>query len=176
MCDSGGGWGGGTGVGSGGEASWNGCARQRERGMFSMDTIKRGTNERRKLRGARARVSMRLTTPLGESARPTRLVGVVSSEAGASGTGSSRSLLDIFRGSEECRTANSCGPGTGGGIKGDPGEGKGWQGSGSGSDGRDSQPARRRTFATRHGRLPSALLIFIFIVRRPSHPMLLLPK
>lgn len=38
---------------------------------------------------------------------------------------SSTSFFDILRGREELRVANSCGPGTGGGIKEDPGEGKG---------------------------------------------------
>lgn len=56
-----------------------------------------------------------------------------------SATASSTSLFDIFRGSEERRTANSCGPGTGGGMKEDPGEGKGCEGSGAGSDEQNSQ-------------------------------------
>ena len=52
-CKSRAGW-----EGSGEEGSWNGRMRQMERGMFSMETTKRGTNERRRLRGARARVSI----------------------------------------------------------------------------------------------------------------------
>lgn len=115
--------------------------------MFSMETMKRGTNERRKLRGAEARVG--LTTPLGEvglllSATPLVVVGVgvgtvvlplQVEELGTSGTVSSASFLDILRGGDARRIANSWGPGTGGGMKEDPGEGKGWEGSGGGRRG-----------------------------------------
>lgn len=41
---------------------------------------------------------------------------------------SSPSFFDIFRPADGGRIANSCGPGTGGGRKEEPGDGKGWEG------------------------------------------------
>lgn len=86
--------------------SWRESTRQRERGMFSTESTKRGMNGRRRERGAETRVG--LTTPLREppTSNPFR-VGVLS-------------FLLIF-----WRSANSCSPSTGGGINVEPGDGKG---------------------------------------------------
>lgn len=54
---------------------------------------------------------------------------------------SSMSFFDILRGSE--RRANSCGPGTGGGKKDEPGEGKGWEESGRESDEHDDDAVKK---------------------------------
>ena len=48
-------------VGVGAADSWKDSTRKRERGMFSMEMIKRGRKERKKVRDARGG----LTTPLG---------------------------------------------------------------------------------------------------------------
>lgn len=62
-------------------------------------------------------------------ATPLVVVPLQTVDLATSATASSMSFFDIFRASEERRRANSCGPGTGGGMKAEPGEGNGCEGS-----------------------------------------------
>eukprot|EP00919_Chromeraceae_sp_WS-2016_P065247 GHVR01154409.1.p2 GENE.GHVR01154409.1~~GHVR01154409.1.p2 ORF type:complete len:140 (-),score=17.83 GHVR01154409.1:90-509(-) len=95
--------------------------------MFSMESRKRGRNERMRIICTRVGLTapLRGFEPLGVVALLLVVPALPLLLPPAATLESSAAFFDIFLPAEGGRTANSCGPGMGGGKNEDPGEGNG---------------------------------------------------